>query len=64
MSTTLYADGKPTVARSGGTSPSAITFFGNATGVKAKGVHFAAALAVTGTEVSAVAWAFRPVPEK
>lgn len=60
----LYADGKPVDARSGGTSPRAITFFGNATGVKAKGMHFAAAIAATATEGSAVAWAFRLVPAK
>ena len=58
----LYADGKPIDARSGGTSASAVTFFGNATGVKAKGLHFAAAIAVTATEGSAVAWAFRLAP--
>ena len=62
--TILYADGKGVDARSGGTSPRAVTFFGNATGVKVKGVHFAAALAVTATEGSAVAWAFRLVPAK
>ena len=62
--TILYADGKPVDARSGGTSPSAITFFGNATGVKAKGMHFAAAIAATATEGSAIAWAFRLVPAK
>lgn len=60
----LYADGKPVDARSGGLNSRAITFFGNATAVKAKGVHFAAALAVTATEGSAVAWAFRLDPKR
>ena len=58
----LYADGQAIDARSGGLSSRAVTFFGNATAVKAKGVHFAAAIAVTATEGSAVAWAFRLVP--
>ena len=60
----LYGDGTPIDARSGGTSSRFVTFFGNATGVKAKGVHFAAALAVTATEGSAVAWAFRLSPKR
>lgn len=60
----VYADGKTIDARSGGTSPSTATFFGTATGIKAKGVHFAAAIAATATEGSAVAWAFSLVPAK
>ncbi len=60
----LYADGAPVDARSGGTSSRAVTFFGNAAAVTAKGVHFAAALAVTATEGSAVAWAFRLSPKR
>ena len=60
----FYADGKPVDARSGGLNSRAVTFFGNATAGKAKGVHFAAALAVTATEGSAVAWAFRLDPKR
>lgn len=60
----LYADGKVVDARSGGTSLRAITFYGVASGVKGNGMHFAAAMAATATEGSAVAWAFRLAPAK